>query len=104
MDDAGRRIGAFVSGALLLNAIPHLVAGVSGRRFESPFGRPSSAEVNVLWAAANALAGALILYWSQPLSVARLPEGGALPAFAVGALLTAVLLARWFSQDGHGDG
>ena len=78
MDDAGRLIGAFVVGALLLNAMPHLVAGVSGCRFESPFGRPSSAEVNVLWAAASAV--------------------------AAGGLLTAVLLARWFSQDGHGDG
>lgn len=103
MDDAGRLIGAFVAGALLLNAIPHLVAGVSGRRFESPFGRPSAAEVNVAWAAANTVAGALILYWSQPAG-ARLPEDGSLLALGGGALLTALMLARWFSQDGHGDG
>ena len=50
MDDAGRLTGAFVAGALLLNAMQHLMAGV----------------------------------------------GGAFP--------TALMLARWFSHDGHGDG
>ena len=94
-------VGAFFAGALLLNAVPHLVAGITGRRFESPFGRPSSAGVNVLWAAVNVVAGALILYRSQP-THAWLPEGGALIALTVGGLLTAAILGRWFARDGHG--
>ncbi len=101
--DPGELIGAFVAGAVLVNAVPHLVAGISGRRFESPFRRPSGAAVNVLWAAANVVGAVLILYWSQP-ARARLPEDGALVAFGVGGLLTAVMLARWFAGDGHGYG
>lgn len=45
-------------GAYLDNAAPHLVNGVSGRRFQSPFAKPpgqglSSSTVNVLWGFLN---------------------------------------------------
>ena len=41
-------------GAFLSNAIPHLVSGVMGRPFQSPFAKPpgeglSSSTVNVVW-------------------------------------------------------
>jgi hypothetical protein len=44
----------FWGGAFLTNAIPHLVSGVMGRPFQSPFAKPrgeglSSSTVNVLW-------------------------------------------------------
>ena len=44
----------FFGGAFLANAIPHLVNGISGSPFQSPFASPpgqglSSATVNVLW-------------------------------------------------------
>ena len=44
----------FGGGAFLTNAIPHLVSGVMGRPFQSPFAKPrgeglSSSTVNVLW-------------------------------------------------------
>ena len=55
-----------VGAALLVNAVPHGVSGVQGRPFPSPFADPpgvglSSARVNVVWSAANAIAGALLL-------------------------------------------
>ncbi|MFE5408148.1 nitroreductase family deazaflavin-dependent oxidoreductase [Microbacterium sp. NPDC056569] len=55
-----------VGAALLVNAVPHGVSGVQGRRFPSPFGDPpgvglSPPRVNVAWSAANAIAGALLL-------------------------------------------
>ena len=51
-------ISYFLGGAFLSNAIPHLVSGLMGRPFQSPFAKPpgeglSSSTVNVLWGFAN---------------------------------------------------
>ena len=51
-------ISYFFGGAFLSNAIPHLVSGVMGRPFQSPFAKPSgqglsSSTVNVLWGVFN---------------------------------------------------
>ncbi|WP_242181672.1 hypothetical protein [Sphingomonas sp. CARO-RG-8B-R24-01] len=48
----------FLGGAFLANAIPHVVSGMTGRAFQSPFATPSgaglsSSTVNVLWGFAN---------------------------------------------------
>ncbi len=50
-------------GALLTNAVPHFVRGVSGAPFQSPFAKPpgkglSSSTVNVVWGFVN-----LVLAW-----------------------------------------
>ncbi len=55
-------IGLFFAGAFLCNGIPHLVAGLQGMPFQSPFAKPpgvglSSPTVNVLWGALNLLLG-----------------------------------------------
>jgi hypothetical protein len=55
------------AGALLANAVPHFVAGISGSRFQSPFASPpgvgeSSPLVNVLWGATNLVLGWLLLF------------------------------------------
>jgi hypothetical protein len=44
----------FFGGAFLANSLPHLVNGVSGRAFQSPFASPSgvglsSSTVNIVW-------------------------------------------------------
>jgi hypothetical protein len=56
-----RYIGYFFAGAFLANGIPHLVHGISGQEFQTPFGAPSSALVNVLWSAVNFLIGYSLL-------------------------------------------
>jgi hypothetical protein len=48
----------FLGGAFLANFVPHFVAGVSGRRWHSPFAKPpfrglSSPVVNILWGLFN---------------------------------------------------
>jgi hypothetical protein len=48
----------FFGGAFLANALPHLMNGISGRSFQSPFAKPpgkglSSPTVNVLWGMFN---------------------------------------------------
>ncbi len=57
----------FGAGALLANAVPHFVAGISGSRFQSPFASPpgvgeSSPLVNVLWGIANLVVGWILLF------------------------------------------
>ena len=59
-------IAYFFGGAFLANTIPHLVAGISGSPFQSPFASPpgeglSSAIVNVLWGLGNLVVAYLLL-------------------------------------------
>jgi hypothetical protein len=55
-----------LAGMLLINAVPHVVQGVSGTPFQSPFAKPpgvgeSSPLVNFYWGFAN-LAGGFALF------------------------------------------
>lgn len=66
-----------LAGAFAVNGIPHLVKGLSGERFYTPWARPrgtgmSSPIENFLWGAANLGAAALIY---RPVSGAALPHG-----------------------------
>ena len=59
-------VSYFFGGAFLANAIPHLVNGVMGRAFQSPFAKPpgqglSSATVNVLWGFFNVIVGYVLV-------------------------------------------
>ena len=60
-----RYIGLFFAGAFLANSIPHLVHGISGEMFQTPFANPSSPLVNILWAAFNILAGYFLLVMAK---------------------------------------
>jgi hypothetical protein len=56
----------FFGGALLANAVPHFVAGVMGRPFQSPFAKPpgqglSSSTVNVVWGFFNMAVGYVLV-------------------------------------------
>ncbi len=61
-------VAYFFGGAFVANASPHLIAGVSGRSFPSPFASPpfkglSSPTVNVAWGLFNlAVAYVLLLH------------------------------------------
>ena len=57
-------VAYFFGGAFLANAVPHLVNGISGNPFQSPFASPpgeglSSSTVNVLWGFFNLAVGYL---------------------------------------------
>ena len=83
----------FFSGAFLANFVPHFVAGISGRRFQTPFASPpgvgeSSAIVNVLWGAFNFAVGYVLIQhfgWDAPVAGA-------------GALIMALFLASYFAR------
>jgi hypothetical protein len=83
------------AGILLTNSIPHLVHGVSGQTFQSPFASPpgvgkSSAVVNVLWGFVNLVIGYVLLT-----SVGPFAAGLSLDSLTVGlgALAMALRLA-----------
>ena len=90
----------FFSGAFLVNAVPHFVMGVAGRRFPSPFSSPpgkgeSTATVNVLWGAFNLAIGYLLVLRVGEFHVREMRS-----VFVVGAggLVMALMLARSFGE------
>ena len=95
----------FFGGAFLANAVPHLVAGVMGRPFQSPFAKPpgkglSSSTVNVLWAFFNLAVAYLLVCKVGRFALADAADAAAL---GVGALCLSLLLARTFGRlhGGH---
>ena len=89
--------------ALLVNAIPHCVNGLSGHAFQSPFASPpgvgeSSPVVNVLWGASNVFVGSVLLC-----KVGDFTAGVNLDTAlcAIVALTTAVVLANHFGKVRH---
>lgn len=63
----------FLSGALLCNCVPHLVCGLQGAPFPTPFAQPrgigdSAPWVNFLWGFFNLLA-AICIFLNHPLAI-----------------------------------
>jgi hypothetical protein len=90
----------FLGGVFLANALPHLIAGVTGRSAPTPFASPpfrgrSSPAVNVAWASANLAAAYLLLVRVRPLDL----HGWADAAVAfMGFAAMAFLCARAFGR------
>lgn len=83
-------------GAFLANAVPHLVQGMSGSAFQTPFASPagiglSSSTVNVLWGAFNLIVGYLLVCRVGTFDLRR---GRHVIVLGTGAFLMALLLAR----------
>jgi hypothetical protein len=90
----------FFGGALLMNAVPHLVSGVLGRSFQSPFAKPrgeglSSSTVNVVWGFANLVLAYLLLV---RFDVVQWDDGLDAAVVALGALALALFAARHFGR------
>jgi uncharacterized PurR-regulated membrane protein YhhQ (DUF165 family) len=93
-------ISYFFGGAFLANTIPHLVNGISGSPFQSPFAKPpgeglSSATVNVLWGSFNLLVAYLLLLRVGKFEP-RLTRH--MIVLGLGALLLALMLANHFGK------
>ncbi len=92
-------VANFFAGAFMFNAVPHLVAGLQGASFQTPFANPrgigeSSALVNIIWGTANLIL-ALILEEIFPLVIGF--NAGFVAAVA-GALSIGVYLALHFGS------
>jgi hypothetical protein len=87
-------IASFLAGLLLCNAVPHLSAGLRGEAFPTPFARPSSPLVNVVWGWFNLFLGLAILPPRVVLFSPLMPLFNTLwLAFALGFLLAGIYLA-----------
>ena len=93
-------VAYFFGGAFLANTIPHLVTGVSGSPFQSPFASPpgeglSSSTVNVLWGFFNlALAYILIARVGR----FELRQTSHIGALGIGILVMSLMLAETFGK------
>jgi hypothetical protein len=93
-------VSYFFGGAFLANAVPHVVSGMTGKPFQSPFAKPpgqglSSSTVNVLWGFVNLVVGYLL--------VCRVGEfdprdTGDIVTLALGGLLIGLFSARHFGR------
>src|ERR1700748_2305857 len=91
-------ISYFFGGMFLANAVPHLVSGMMGRPFQSPFAKPpgqglSSSTVNVLWGFFNTVIGFILLLHIGHFDVHSTND---VLVPALGALLISLFSARHF--------
>jgi len=93
----------FLAGAFGINALPHMVKGITGQSHMTPFGRVSSPVINIIWAFVNVVvalyllgmasgSGGLILPWQAGLA------GMNFWAFLAGAFANAAFLANFWSN------
>lgn len=95
----------FLGGAFLANTVPHLVSGLMGRPFQTPFAKPSgqgfsSSTLNVVWGFFNLAVGYVLVcrvgqfdLWST----------GHAAALGAGGLLLGLMNARWFGRFNGGN-
>ena len=87
---------SFLAGVIGANGVPHFVKGISGEKFQTPFGKSSSAVVNVVWGWLNFVVAGLLLYLGNV-------HQHLLRAFSlvvIGALVIALVLAYTWSSTG----
>jgi hypothetical protein len=102
-------VAYFFGGAFLINALPHLISGLTGRAFQSPFAKPSgqglsSSIVNVLWGFFNLVMAYLLLCRVGTFDIRALDQ---ISVLALGALLLGLFNTHHFGQyhggnDPHG--
>ena len=92
-------------GAVMANAVPHLVSGFTGRPFQTPFATPpgkglSSSTVNVLWGCANLVVAYLLIALVGMFDWHTADNAIAL---GLGVLLMGLIAARLFGRLHGGD-
>jgi hypothetical protein len=95
----------FGGGLFLANCLPHLVMGITGRPFQSPFAKPpgeglSSATVNVIWGMANLVLAYLLICQVGAFDLRDARDASAL---FLGMTFISLFAARHFGRF-HGGG
>jgi len=93
-------VSYFFGGACLANTVPHLVSGLRGEPFQTPFATPSgeglsSSTVNVLWGFFNLVVAYLLVGRVGEFS---LLDTGDVVALGLGALALSLFCARHFGR------
>ena len=87
----------FFGGMFAFNSMPHLVTGIAGNKHMTPFGKDSSAMLNVLWGFLNISISVLLLNFTQ--SGIRFPSSmDTVAAFLIGGLIMSLMDANLFSN------
>ncbi len=85
---------SFLAGLFAANGTPHFIKGVMGQKHQTPFGKPSSAVVNVCWGWINFVVAVIFFHFGH----VHTHENRAFAMLAVGALLMSLLLATVWSK------
>jgi hypothetical protein len=93
-------LACFFGGAFFINGIPHLVSGLQGRAFPTPFSTPrgvgkSPAVGNVIWGFFNFLVAYFLLFKVTHFQIELVAD---VVVTSLGAFLLAVYLAYRFAQ------
>jgi len=93
-------VSYFFGGAFLANSLPHLLNGISGMAFQSPFAKPpgeglSSPTVNVLWGFLNLVAAWFLLCYVGSFSLLNIVD---MIVSGAGFLILSVMMARHFAR------
>ena len=93
-------VSYFFAGLFLTNSVPHLVSGMMGRPFQSPFAKPpgeglSSSTVNVLWGWFNVAVGYVLLFQVGVFNPRNL---GHVTSIAVPGVVGALFHAKHFGR------
>lgn len=87
----------FLAGMFAFNSLPHLMTGIAGNKHMTPFGKESSAVLNVLWGFLNAAIAVFILNLTN--AGIRFPSAmDTVAAFLVGGLILSLVAANLFSN------
>jgi hypothetical protein len=87
-------ICSFIAGAFAANGVPHFIKGVMGQKHQTPFGKHSSAVVNVCWGWVNFVVAVIFLHFAHVYA----HEYRAFALLAVGALLMSLFNAMVWSK------
>ncbi len=95
----------FFGGLFFANAIPHVVSGMMGKSFQSPFANPpgkglSSSTINVLWGFFNIFIGYLLVYHVGDFTLKNTTD---VTSFGIGAFLISLFSAQHFGRFNGGN-
>ena len=85
---------SFLAGLFAANGVPHFIKGVMGQKHQTPFGKSSSAVVNVCWGWVNLALAAILLHFSHVHAHAY----GAFAILAIGVLSMTLFNATVWSK------
>jgi hypothetical protein len=93
-------IAWFFAGVFLTNAVPHLVAGLQGRAFQSPFAKPpgvglSPPRTNVIWGVINLILGWALLSQIGAFDIRRWID---MAAIVTGVLAMGLYVSGYFGR------
>lgn len=91
----------FLFGVFAANGVPHFVKGMMGEMHMTPFGKPSSAQVNILWGVLNLYIAFWLVTWASGYEYLILPAS---LSVAGGVLVIGSLLTRLWSDDDQARG